>query len=125
MIEKTGNKIRPSGRAIPYLQMIQQILGYPEVFTDMKFIQIPTIPLEERVGFQTSPKEVDTNFLEEVNSRFQNNDDGIDLSIPSEVLRRQILQLEPWKNHYPNELLIIDSYYKSNISLDHITKFSI
>ena len=124
MMEIIGNKIRPSGRAILYLQMIQQILGYPEVFTDMKFIQIPTIPLKERVGFRTPSKEVDASFLEEVNSCFQNNDDGIDLSIPSEVLRRKILQLEPWRKH-PNELLIIDSYYKSYISLDCVTKFSI
>ena len=62
MIEKTRNKIRPSGRANPYLQMIQQILGYLEVFTDMKYIQIPKRTLEERGGFQTSPKEVDANF---------------------------------------------------------------
>ena len=108
------------------MQIVQQIFGYPEVFTDMKFISIPTVPLEERAGIECAPKEEDQSFTEELETTFRNQEDGVDLSIPSEVLRRHVLQLNDWRLHSPNELHIIDSCLKSNISLDStITKFSV
>ena len=124
-MEKNREKNLLMGRAIPFLQMIQQLLGYPEVFTDMKFVQIHTLPLEERIGIERPPNNIDPSFQAEFNSHFNDNQDGIDLSIPSEFLRRQVLKLDSWRNHTPNELLIIDSCFKTNISLDSITKFSI
>ena len=115
----------PRGRAISLMQIVQQIFGYPEVFTDMKFISIPTVPLEERAGLERPPKEEDNTFQDEINSNFSNNEDGLDLSIPIEVLRRHVLKLEDWRLPSQNELHIIDSCLKSTISLDSITKFSV
>ena len=65
-------------RVIPVLQMIQQLLGYSEIFTDLKFVQIHTIYLEERIGIERPPNNIDSLFQAEINSHFNNNEDGID-----------------------------------------------
>ena len=105
--------------------MIQQIFGFPGIFTDMKFVQIHRIPLEERIGIERPSNNIDSSFQTEINSHFNNNEDRIALSIPSEFLRRQVSKLDSWRNHTLNRLLIIDSCFKTNISLDSITKFFI
>ena len=125
MLKKSRDYNLPRGRAISLMQMIQQIHGYPEVFTDMNFISIATVPLEERTGIELPPKDADPSFDEEIETLFGNNEDGIDLSIPSEVLRRRVLNLADWRQHSTSELHIIDSCLRSSISLDSITKFSI
>ena len=44
--EKAFNKPRsrnhPVGRSIAFTEMQQQLLGYNDVFTNLKFVQIPT-----------------------------------------------------------------------------------
>jgi len=37
-----------NGRSIMLIQMVQLMLGYSEVLTDMQSITIPTLPLEQR-----------------------------------------------------------------------------
>ena len=47
--KKRGNK-GPMGRAISLMEMTQVMLNYPQIYTDMSFLNIPTIPLELRAG---------------------------------------------------------------------------
>ena len=105
--------------------MIQQILSYREVFIDMKFVQIHTIPLEEHIGIERHPNNINSSFQAAINSHFNNNEDGIDLRISSEFLRKQVLTLDSWRKHTSNKLRIVDSCFKTNISLDSNTIFSI
>ena len=46
--EKSRKWYHPTGRAIAFTEMQQQILGYPEVMTTMNFIRISTKPFELR-----------------------------------------------------------------------------
>jgi hypothetical protein len=115
----------PRGRAVSLMQIHQQLLGYPEVFTDMNFKNVCTTPLEERAGVENRIDGIeDVDFIEDT-ARFNNNDDGLDLSIPVEVLRRLNLGLVEWRQFTNSQLHIIDSCIKSHISIDTITKFSI
>ena len=64
-MKKNNEKIEknlPMARAIPFLQMIQQLLGYPEVFSNMKFVQIYTIPFLECIGIERPPNNIDSSF---------------------------------------------------------------
>ena len=125
-LKKSRDFKLPRGRAISLFQIFQQLLGYPEVFTDMQFINICTTPLEERAGVETYTFNIldDNKFAEDV-AVFENMDDGLDLSIPVEVLRRHNKGFDEWRQFTNNQLHIIDSCLKSPISLDSITKFSI
>ena len=43
--DKRGNN-HSQGRAISLMEMIHMMIKYPEVYTDLTLISIPTIPLE-------------------------------------------------------------------------------
>ena len=45
---KDRNKLHPRGRDMPHFEIRQILLGDPEVFTNMNFVQIPTLPFELR-----------------------------------------------------------------------------
>ena len=45
---KSRGSKHPVGRAIAYTEMQQQMLGYPEVMTTLKFTRISTKPFEQR-----------------------------------------------------------------------------
>jgi len=45
---KKKNRAHPKGRAISHMEMLCVILGYPQVYTDLEFFHVPTVPLEER-----------------------------------------------------------------------------
>ena len=55
-MEKNKKMNHPRGRRISLMEMIQMVLGYPEVHTDMGFVNIPTCPLENRSGTESSNK---------------------------------------------------------------------
>ena len=61
--------------------MVQMMLGYPEVFTDMDFFTIPTLPYEQR------------SFVEkkyETKEYVNDEDDGLDLRILSYKIRQEL-----------------------------------
>jgi hypothetical protein len=41
----------PTGRAISMMEVISVLLGYEQVYTNIKFVHVPTVPLEERPAF--------------------------------------------------------------------------
>ena len=64
--QKSKNKNKPTGRSISFFQQLQMILGYPEIRTDLIFINVPTVPLEQRTG------------VEKINKFGTNNDNNSD-----------------------------------------------
>ena len=58
-LRSSRHRDRPRGRTIACTEMIQLILGFPQVHCNMEFIRVPTLPLGERPGLEKpSPKEV-------------------------------------------------------------------
>ena len=48
-IGNKNKKQKPNGRAISYFQQLRIMLVYPEVRTDFRFENIPTVPLAQRL----------------------------------------------------------------------------
>ena len=44
-LDKKRGKKHPRGRAISLMEMTQVMLNYPQIYTDMIFDIIPTVPL--------------------------------------------------------------------------------
>lgn len=108
--QKDRSNFHPRGRIISLMEMIQLMLSYSEVRTDMNFEVIATVPLEQRAGVERTV--------------FENVDDGIDTSILSKVVREEV-NLPTWRRLRNPEILILQGYYKSSVSIDKITKFSL
>ena len=51
-LEKKRVNHHPKGRAISLMEMLQVMLNYPQVHTDMVFENVPTLPLEQRAGVE-------------------------------------------------------------------------
>jgi predicted GIY-YIG superfamily endonuclease len=100
----------PQGRCISHLEMIHQLLKYPEVVTNLRFVTIQTVPLEMRSGVAIE-READA-------------EDGSHIGSISDDIRRN-LELEEWRQHKNNEIMIIHDLRRSNVSLDKVSIFSI
>ena len=51
-LERSRHKSRIRGRAVSATEMMQIILGYPQIYTNVKFIRVPTLPLGDRAGVE-------------------------------------------------------------------------
>ena len=91
--------------------MLHVMLRYPEVYTDLIFISISTMPLELRC---TVNIETDS----EINDGFYTN------SI-SHFVRSQKVNFPRWRKHTDNEKLIMNDLKQSKIGYDKITQFSL
>ena len=123
---RNGNKNKknkPNGRAISYFQQLQMMLGYPEVRTDLRFENIPTVPLEQRPGIEVLKKN-------NSNLPIFNNDeisldeiaDQYDTSNPCVKIREE--KGFPEKRFFTDsQLLIIQGTTNSSISIDKISVF--
>ena len=99
------------------------LLGYPDIRTDLRFTNVPTVPLEQRVGVEKTKMKKEPN----ENNNENNNDtitDGFDTSSPCVDIREN--------NFFPlhrlftdSQKLIIQGTMNSSISLDNITLFGI
>ena len=52
-VQRDQNK--PKGWSIALMETISHVLGYDQVFADIDFIHILTVPLEERPGTEKMP----------------------------------------------------------------------
>ena len=50
--EARRDEHHPTGRAISHMEMICVVLGYDQVCTNIQFVHVPTVPLEERPGLE-------------------------------------------------------------------------
>ena len=94
------------------------ILAYPEVRTDLNFISIPTVPLEQRIGIEKLSNENCTIYQNGQNT------DEMDTDNPNISVRI--------RNSYPthrrftdSQTLLIESTTKCKISINRISLFGI
>ena len=45
--ESRRNKHYPTGRGLAVTEAASQLLGYPQVYTDLVFVDVQTVPLED------------------------------------------------------------------------------
>ena len=114
-LQKSRGKKHPKGRSISLMEMWQVMLGYSQVHTDMVFVSVTTLPLEQRAGVESkSNKEFGDDIPE----------DGCEL-LPSSYVVRDAKHFPPWRQHRDKELLILQGHFKVSISVDKITRFSV
>jgi predicted GIY-YIG superfamily endonuclease len=122
--EMSRDKKKPQGRAISLMEITSMLLGYPQVYTDIKFIHIPTVPLAERCaiekGAQIKKIFKGRNF---VYTKVDDLDPGEIL--PQYFVRNIFLQdiLPKWRQYTKSESLIMIDQMFSNLSIDNVTTF--
>jgi len=128
-LETRRDKRHPTGRAISEMEMIAILLGYEQVHTNIKFVQIPTVPMEERPAVDravplllnltdqsspesfvrmTTPSDLDSNSV-----------------IPSYSVRRSNKRMSAWRQLSDSETLILRDQLLSPLSIDATTVFGI
>jgi hypothetical protein len=101
----------PQGRYISHVEMLHQMLKYPEVITDLHFVTITTTPLEYRAGIELD------SFVAPA------PDEGQSGSASNDI--RNGKALPEWRQHTIYEMRIYEDLTKSSISIDKITLFSL
>ena len=118
--KRLANNQTARGAAIN--QMLQLIIGEPQVHTDLNTVTICTLPLEFRTGYKCTK-----------NKQFYRNE-SVELpyiehnGLNSAFLCREIrndLQFEEWCLHTDQEIIILQGVISSNISVDKISLFSL
>ena len=117
-IDAKRNKLHPRGRLISICEMFQKILGDPEVYTNMKFVQISTLPYEFRATVVLSEEAV-TRRKDELFGKEQL------LADPPSVAVRKRFDLPVWRMHREVEILILRSVVGCNLHVDKVTQFSL
>ena len=97
------------------MEMLQVMLKYPQVHTDMNFVNISTLPLEQRAGIETRNKGFHMD---------RDIEDGADLTPLSYKIRIE-KKFPDWRKHQEIELISIQGSVQENISVDNITSFSV
>ena len=101
---------KPQGFCISHLEMLHNMLKYPEIVTNLDFIKVSTMPLELRAGIMVeSDKQIE---------------DGAFVMTAIESFRR-INNMESWRLHTDNQLLILDDIKLSKMSIDKVTHFGL
>jgi len=111
--DRKKNDGKTQGRTIAHTQMLHAILRYPEVITNLIFAAITTMPLELRAGIKVDSDMVDV--LE----------DGAFIGSAVDSFRRALGDMDEWRQHSANQVLILDDLKLSKISVDKITQFSL
>ena len=96
-------------------EMVHSMLGYAEVHTNIKSIQVSTLPLELRAG---------------VNCDKSNNFDAIFVNDAAEIgiiinNERRDLCIEEWRNHTDNEVQILKDIKQFLTAVDKISQFGV
>lgn len=91
------------------------MLGYPQIHTDMVFVSISTLPLEQRAGVKFKSN---NTFMDDVHEY------GCDL-LPLIYVIREEKGFPTWRQHRDQELFIIQGCMSVSISVDKITQFSV
>ena len=118
------NRHHPKGRAISITEACSLILGYPQVYTDLEFIDIPTVSLEDRAGVErTAPVFfMDDRILEHVS--------GPRDLLPGQVIasyaaRQRLRGLQRWRQLSDSEINILKDQAFSPVSVDRTTIFGV
>ncbi|MGB0405008.1 MAG: hypothetical protein ACPGDB_02325, partial [Fusobacterium sp.] len=121
--EKKRERFHPKGRSISITEMLQIMLSYPQVRTDMEFTIIGTVPLEQRVGVEINP--IIRSTSEKQHTDKSEEQDGVNTSFPCYEIRKD-LNLPDWRQLRDSELLTLEgTVVNSKVSVDKVTQFSL
>ena len=123
-LNKKRTKHHPKGRSISIMEMLQIMMSYPQVKTDMVFEVIATVPLEQRRGVEVNPTNNHSTMYHVNEETDENSSDGIDISIPINKARLEC-GLASWRQLRNHEIITLEGVMSSNVSIDKITKFSL
>lgn len=123
---------KPTGRKISLMEMLHVILKYPEVYTDLQFVDVPTYPLAFRKSMGITAKRNPLN-QDATNSAHTGNDVNGGATVvedaasaePYMISLRNQAGLAQWRHHSPVEQTLIKDLYTTKASIDAITRFSI
>ena len=101
----------PQGRCISHMEMLHHIFRYPEVTTNLKFVTIPSTPLEFRAGVESDSTVVNVKDSQQTGS------------VSNDI--RQDNVLPQWRQHTEYEMRIYEDLKVSKISIDKISLFSL
>ena len=95
------------------MEQLSQMLRYAEVTTDLRFVNIPTMPLEYRAGI-----ELDSFALSPANDSAQAG------SVSNDIQSTKV-GLQIWRKHTTSKIKIFEDLFKSKISIDKVSLFSL
>ena len=98
----------PEGRCISIMEQVHLMLSYPEVITNLRFISVPSMPLEFRAGVAMEKTVADSAQVGNVSDDIR-KDNG----------------LPRWRQNTPNQMRIYDDLKQSQVSVDKISIFSL
>ena len=125
--EKRRDRNHPQGRAVSQNEMVDLLLQYPEIMTNLNFIHVSTLPLEFRAG--TEKKGVTT--MTQTNAHTQRNvyntveDSARTDNFVAARVREQIPGLLGWRLHTFSERMTFESVHACRLSVDKVSKFSL
>ena len=110
--EKRRDKNHMTGKAIHQLEQLHSLFKYPEVVSDLNFVNVPTTPLELRAGIDCNKKigaiePTDEAHTGCISNEYRNS--------------KEVLPL--WRKLTQNEVLTFNSCQGSRVSIDKVTKF--
>jgi len=121
--ERRRNKHHPTGRGLAVTEATSQLLGYSQVFTDLEFVDVSTVPMEDRAGFDREKKIF--SFFNFANVPNGPNDVSATDVIAAYKIRNETLTLPEWRKISRSQELILKDLLFSPISVDKITVFGV
>ena len=120
-LNRRRDKSHPHGRAISQMESIMIMMGIPQVYTTIKFMHVPTCPLEERVGVSKVPFVTSTGQISDVSSNMIPALKVRNVDFPRKYQRNW----PEWRRLSAMEEIMVKDAQLSSISVDAITVFSL
>jgi hypothetical protein len=122
-LEKKRNKTHVQGRCMSRHEMVQVLLGDPQVRTNLVFKRVSTAPLSERPGVEKRAK-VNTrpsdDELELSRYRRQCGNDSVAFVMLPDQVRREVSRLAQWRQFTPSQVTHMNDTFFSKVSLGGI-----
>ena len=120
---KDRNKLHPRGRDMSHFEIRQILLGDPEVFTNMNFVQIPTLPFELR---PTNNIKLDTqgNVINEGDNEEEHPSDTFTSGAPIQQIRTRS-NLLVHQQMTPSQHLTYRNHQGKTSNYDMVSLFSL
>ena len=121
---KRRDNNHPQGRAVSQNEMVDLLLQYPEIITNLNFIHVSTLPLEFRAGTEKKgDKSVNNGMRTNVHNTV--DDSARSDNFVAGRVRMQIVGLPVWRLHTESERLTFESVDTCELSVDKVSKFSL
>lgn len=116
------HRARQKGRIIACTEMIQLILGYPQVHCNMEFLRVPTLPLGERPGVE---RECPLDRFEKMDK--PEGKDAFSVMVPTVMGREKIFKSSRhgYRLHTASQVAMLRDQMLSKVTLDRVFIFSI